>query len=109
MADVDEAARPRVAHKSPESGAILQELATLITTALNLEVSADQIDPDAPLYREGLGLDSIDILEIAVVVAKRYDLQLKADSQENHQIFRSLRSLADYVERNAPAPHRRPK
>jgi len=44
-----------------------------------------------------------------VVVAKRYDLQLKADSQENHQIFRSLRCLADYVERNAPAPHRRPK
>jgi acyl carrier protein len=87
----------------------LQELAVLITSALNLDVSPAQIDPDAPLYREGLGLDSIDILEIAVVVAKRYDLQLKADSQENHQIFRSLRSLADYVERNAPAPHRRPK
>jgi acyl carrier protein len=87
----------------------LRELATLITTALNLDVGPEQIDPDAPLYREGLGLDSIDILGIAVVVAKRYDLQLKADSQENHQIFRSLRSLADYVERNAPAPHRRPK
>jgi acyl carrier protein len=109
MADVDEAARPRVAPMSPGSDDILHELATLITSALNLDVSADQIDPDAPLYREGLGLDSIDILEIAVVVAKRYELQLKADSQENHQIFRSLRSLADYVERNAPAPHRRPK
>jgi len=109
MADVDEAARPRLAPKTPENGPILLELATLITSALNLDVSAEQIDPDAPLYREGLGLDSIDILEIAVVVAKRYDLQLKADSQENHQIFRSLRSLADYVERNAPASHRRPK
>lgn len=109
MADVDEAARPRVVPKNPESGAILLELAMLITAALNLDISPQQIDPDAPLYREGLGLDSIDILEIAVVVAKRYDLQLKADSQENHQIFRSLRCLADYVERNAPAPHRRPK
>jgi acyl carrier protein len=80
-----------------DESAILTELATLITQAINLDIPPGQIDPDAPLYREGLGLDSIDILEIALVVAKRYDLQLKADSDENHVIFKSLRSLAKYV------------
>ena len=76
---------------------IVHELATLITQAINLNVDATQIDPDAPLYGEGLGLDSIDILEVALVVAKRYDLQLKADSAENQLIFSSLRNLARYV------------
>jgi acyl carrier protein len=77
--------------------AIIRELATLITQAINLEVAPDKIDPDAPLYGEGLGLDSIDILEVALVVAKRYNLQLKAESDENHVIFASLRNLAQYV------------
>ena len=77
--------------------AVIRELATLITQAINLEVAPDQIDPDAPLYGEGLGLDSIDILEVALVVAKRYNLQLKAESEENHVIFASLRNLAQYV------------
>jgi acyl carrier protein len=81
--------------------AIVRELATLITRAINLDVAPDQIDPDAPLYGEGLGLDSIDILEVALVVAKRYDLQLKADSDENHVIFASLRNLAKYVAAHA--------
>lgn len=76
---------------------IVRELATLITQAINLDIDAAQIDPDAPLYGEGLGLDSIDILEVALVVAKRYDLQLKADSAENHLIFSSLRNLARFV------------
>jgi len=65
--------------------------------ALNLDVRADEIDPDAPLYGQGLGLDSIDILEVALVISKRYGLQLKADSEDNHRIFSSLRNLADYV------------
>jgi acyl carrier protein len=82
---------------------VIRELATLITQAINLEVAPDQIDPDAPLYGEGLGLDSIDILEVALVVAKRYGLQLKAESEENHVIFASLRSLAQYVAAHASA------
>jgi len=49
------------------------------------------------LYGEGLGLDSIDILEVALVTSKRYGLQLKADNENNHQIFSSLRSLTEYV------------
>ena len=55
------------------------------------------IDPEAPLYGEGLGLDSIDILEVALIVSKKYGVQLRADSQENHKIFRSLRHLAEYI------------
>ena len=74
-----------------------REIAGLITQALNLEVPAGSIDPQAPLYRDGLGLDSIDILEIALVVSKRYGIEIKAESEENHQIFRSLRGLAEFV------------
>ena len=80
-----------------DSQALARELAGLIVQALNLELSAADIDPDAPLYGEGLGLDSIDILEIALVVSKRYGVQLRADSAENEQIFRSLRRLAEYI------------
>jgi acyl carrier protein len=73
------------------------EVAGLIVAALNLDVAAGEIDPDAPLYGEGLGLDSIDILEIALVVSKRYGVQLRADSQENQSIFASLRHLCGYI------------
>jgi acyl carrier protein len=74
-----------------------QEIAGLMVDALNLDVPAAEIKPDEPLYGSGLGLDSIDILEIALVVSKRYGLQLKADSANNHQIFSSLASLTEYV------------
>ena len=84
---------------SPENdiSALQHEIAELMVKALNLEVSAAEIEPDQPLYGKGLGLDSIDILEVALVVSKRYGLQLKADSEDNHRIFSSLRSLAEYV------------
>jgi acyl carrier protein len=75
----------------------LHEMATMIVATLNLEVTPEQIQPDEPLYGEGLGLDSIDILEIALVISKTYGLQLKTDSDDNVLIFRSLRSLADHV------------
>ena len=97
MQDVDRSNHRSSSIAIADGDAVLHELATLISDALNLGLTADQIDPDAPLYKEGLGLDSIDILEIAVVVAKRYDIQLKADSEENQLIFRSLRTLAGYV------------
>jgi acyl carrier protein len=73
------------------------EVAALMIECLNLEVTADQITPDAPLFGEGLGLDSIDVLEVALVVSKRYGLQLRADSQDNQHIFSSLRSLCDTI------------
>lgn len=77
--------------------ALTRELAGLIVAALNLEVPAADIGPDQPLYGEGLGLDSIDILEIALVVSKQYGVQLRADSEDNERIFASLRHLAEYV------------
>jgi acyl carrier protein len=80
-----------------ENTALQTELADLIVAALNLDTAAAAIDPQAPLYGDGLGLDSIDILEIALVVSKQYGIQLRADSEENEQIFRSLRHLADYI------------
>jgi acyl carrier protein len=81
----------------PTEVGLQREIAVLFVQALNLEVSAQDIDPDAPLYGEGLGLDSIDILEVALIVSKQYGIQLRADSQENQQIFRSLRHLAEYI------------
>jgi acyl carrier protein len=85
---------------SRESAATPQELelAQLIVSALNMEIAAEDIDATAPLYREGLGLDSIDILEVALVISKRYGVKLRADDQNNTQIFRSLRTLNDYVQ-----------
>ena len=80
-----------------EEAALQLEIAELMVQALNLDVSAAEIQPDEPLYGNGLGLDSIDILEVALVVSNRYGLQLKADSEDNHRILGSLRSLTEYV------------
>jgi len=86
------------AMSSTETGSNLQlEIAELMVQALNLDASAAEIQPDEPLYGSGLGLDSIDILEIALVLSKRYGLQLRADSEDNHRIFSSLNNLTEYV------------
>ena len=74
-----------------------REVAELMVKCLNLEVTADQIAPDAPLYGEGLGLDSIDILEVALEVSQRYGFQLRSDDENNQKIFQNLRSLAAHV------------
>ena len=73
------------------------EIAGLIVSALNLEIAAEEIDPQAPLYGAGLGLDSIDILEIAMVVSKRYGIHIRADNEDNARIFSSLRNLSNHV------------
>ena len=85
---------PSSAKPSPE---LLQEVAELLVSSLNLDVSPADIPPDAPLFGEGLGLDSIDILEVALVVSKRYGFQLRSDNQDNIQIFRSLENLAAHI------------
>ncbi len=79
------------------SVALQREVAELIIESLNLEVTSDQISPDGPLYGDGLGLDSIDVLEVALVVSKRYGLQLRDESANNKHIFSSLRNLSDYI------------
>ncbi len=74
------------------------ELKELIVDALMLEdVAATEIDSEAPLFVEGLGLDSIDALELAMAIDKKYGVRIKADDEENKQIFTSVRSLAAYV------------
>lgn len=76
-------------------------LADLLVESLNLEdVQAADIDPDAPLFNAGLGLDSIDALELALAISKRYGFQLRSDNDENRQIFASLRALSAHVEQH---------
>ena len=83
-----------------DAQALHREVAEMIVSALNLDVTPDEIAPEAPLYGEGLGLDSIDILEVALVVSKRYGFQLRADNEDNVRIFRSLHSLCEYIAGN---------
>lgn len=92
-----------VAQSAPSASdpALLErEVAGLIVEALNLEVAPAEIESDAPLYGEGLGLDSIDILEIALVVSKKYGFQLRSDDENNVRIFQSLTSLAAHIAAN---------
>jgi len=77
------------------------EVANLIVNALNLEdVTAGDIDPEAPLFRQGLGLDSIDALELAMSISSKYCFQLRSDDPENSRIFSSLRTLTRHIVEN---------
>jgi len=76
------------------------KLAQLIVSALNLETQAAEIDPTAPLYGEGMGLDSIDILEVALAVSKAYGVKLRSDDDLNRKIFNSLRSLNEHIQQH---------
>ncbi|WP_166210849.1 phosphopantetheine-binding protein [Cognatiluteimonas telluris] len=81
-----------------------RELAELLVDSLNLEdVAPESIDPDAPLFNSGLGLDSIDALELALAISKRYGFQLRSDNDENRKIFASLRALAAHVQQHKAA------
>ena len=73
------------------------EVAALIVQAVNLESPPAQIDPAAPLFNEGLGLDSIDLLEIALAISQRYGCELRSDDRDNARIFASLENLARHV------------
>jgi acyl carrier protein len=75
-----------------------RELAALIVEALNLEdVDPEQMDLAAPLFGDGLGLDSLDILEISLLIQQRYGVKLKADDPNNAAIFASLQDLAEHI------------
>ncbi len=76
------------------------KLAQLIVSSLNLETQAAEIDPTAPLYGEGMGLDSIDILEVALAVSKAYGVKLRSDDEHNRKIFNSLRSLNEHIQQH---------
>ncbi|MBA1147728.1 acyl carrier protein [Ectothiorhodospiraceae bacterium WFHF3C12] len=83
-----------------ETAELEREVAELIVDVLNLEESAEEIDPEQPLFGEGLGLDSIDALELAVAISKKYGFELRSDDSDNARIFSSLRSLSEHIERN---------
>lgn len=73
------------------------EVARLIIEAVNHERGPDTLDPEARLFGEGLGLDSIDLLEIALAVSKKYGFQLRSDDPANERIFASLRALSAHI------------
>jgi len=73
-------------------------LARLVVETLNLEVKPEEVDPEAPLYGEGLGLDSIDILEMALAISKTYGVQLRSEDENNRKIFASLRRLNEHLQ-----------
>ena len=76
---------------------LMSEVAALIVEALNLDVQPQDVKPDDPLYGEGLGLDSIDMLEISLVISKHYGFQLRSDNENNDKIYASLRALSTHV------------
>lgn len=87
-----------------EQSATEQEMAQLIVQTLDLQdVDPAEIEPEAPLFREGLGLDSIDALELSLAISQQYGVQLRADDSNNKAIFATLRSLTAHVDQNRPA------
>jgi len=78
-----------------------KEVAQLIIDTLNLEdIEADEIDAEDALFKEGLGLDSIDALELALAISRQYGFQLRSDDDDNARIFSSLRALSAHIEQN---------
>jgi acyl carrier protein len=74
------------------------ELAHLIVTTLKLDMDPAEVSPTAPLYGDGLGLDSIDVLELALAISKTYGVKLRSDNKDNATIFASLRSLCQHIQ-----------
>ena len=89
---------PETAAVTGAETAFEAEVAKLIVDALNLEIAPGAIAPEDPLFGEGLGLDSIDALELALSISRTYGLELKSDDERNHRVFASLRSLARHIE-----------
>ena len=84
--------------------ALEQEIRELVVKALLLDdVRPEDIDVEAPLFVEGLGLDSIDALELALAVEKQFGLKLGGDDRRNREIFRSVRTLAAHIEEQRAA------
>jgi acyl carrier protein len=76
------------------------EVARLIVTTLNLDTAAEEVDPQAALYKDGLGLDSIDILEVALAISKTYGFRMRSDDEDNEKIFSSLRNLTEHIQKH---------
>jgi acyl carrier protein len=96
-------------HPNPEVFTLTQtpaesELALLLVETLNLEdINAADIEPEAPLFGDGLGLDSIDALEMALAIVQQYGVQLSAQDDQDRGAFMSLRTLCNYIEQRKSA------
>jgi len=75
------------------------ELARLIVTTLGMDLDPTALDPRMPLYGDGMGLDSIDILEISLAISKSYGFRVSADDSDHSRVFSSLRNLNEYVQK----------
>ena len=85
----------------PPSAALVRELKELIIEALVLtDMTPDEIDENAPLLAEGLGLDSIDALELAIALDKAFGVKIRAEDENTRSIFRSVATLAAFVAEN---------
>jgi acyl carrier protein len=84
----------------PSLTTIQLEVAVLIVDALHLEVAASDIAPGEALFYDGLGLDSIDALELALEISQKYGFEMRAEDEENQRIFASLRNLSEHIESN---------
>lgn len=76
------------------------EVARLIVESVNLDCAPVEIDPEAPLFGEGLSLDSIDLLEVALAISEKYGFKLRSDDENNEVTFSCLRALSAYVEKH---------
>jgi len=84
---------------------MIGELKRLLIKELNLEdLAPEDIDENMPLFGDGLGLDSIDALELAVILERKYNVKIKADDSRNQEIFSTVASLAKFVEENRSEP-----
>ena len=97
-----------VSAATPSSGPHTQlpfeaEIARLIVDVLHLDSAAADIVPEQPLFRDGLGLDSIDALELALAISRHYGVTLRSDDARNAEIFASLRSLSRFIAAQRPA------
>ena len=78
---------------------ITEELKKLIIDSLNLEdITPNDIDENAPLFNDGLGLDSIDALELGMAIKQKYNISIEANNEDTKQHFYSVKTLADFIE-----------
>ena len=92
--------QPADSQSSTAQSAFEAEVAGLIVRCLHLEIDPAAIEPDAALFDEGLGLDSIDALELALAISRDYGVELRSDDERNATIFAGLRSLASHIEQH---------
>ena len=83
-----------------ELTAFESELLALLEESLNLDLGDESVDPEAALFGDGLGLDSIDALELSMAISRQYGVQLRSDNPDNERIFGSLEALAAHVQQH---------